>query len=55
MDAKITKRSHAFKGCASSYNVEILNSCNPKLQLKEIDYLIRNKLIDLLFELNVLN
>ena len=29
--AKIAKRSHAFKGYASSYNVEILNSFNPEL------------------------
>ena len=26
---KITKQSRAFKGYASSYNVEILNSFNP--------------------------
>ena len=43
-NVKITKRSHAFKRYASSY-VEILNSFNPELQLKD------NKLIDLLNEL----
>ena len=31
---KTTKREHAFKGFASSYNVEILNSFNLELQLK---------------------
>ena len=30
---KITKWVHAFKGYASSYNVGILNSFNPELQL----------------------
>ena len=32
-NVKITKRAHAFKGFAR-YNVEILNSFNPDLQLK---------------------
>ena len=41
----------AFKVYASSYNVEILNSFNPELQLKDTKSAIRNKLIDLLFEL----
>ena len=35
LNAKITKRSHSFKGYAGSYNVEILNSFNPELQLKD--------------------
>ena len=43
-NVKITKRAHAFKGYASSYNVEILNSFNPKLQLKDIESAIKNKL-----------
>ena len=43
---KITKRSRAFKGHASSYNVEILNSFNPELQLKNTESAIKNKLID---------
>ena len=30
---KITKREHAFKDYASTYNVEILNSFNPDVQL----------------------
>ena len=33
---KITKQEHAFKGFASTYNVEILNSFNPELQLKRL-------------------
>ena len=32
---KITDREHSFKGYASTYNVEILNSFNPELQLKD--------------------
>ena len=28
-NVKITKREHAFKGFASNYNYEILNSFNP--------------------------
>ena len=35
--AKITKRAHAFKGYASSCNVEILNSSNTELQLKDTE------------------
>ena len=31
---KITKQAHVFKGYASSYNIEILNSFNPELHLK---------------------
>ena len=30
---KITKREHAFKDYASTYNVEMLNSFNPDVQL----------------------
>ena len=37
---KITKRARAFKGHASSYNVEILNSFNPDLQHKDIEFAI---------------
>ena len=41
---KITKREHAFKGSASTYNVEILNYFNPELQLKDTESAIKNKL-----------
>ena len=45
------KRPHAFKDYASSYNVEILNSFNPELQLKDTKSPIKNKPIDLFSEL----
>ena len=50
-NVKISKRKHAFKGFASSYNVEILNSFNPELQLKDTESAIKGKLIDLLTQL----
>ena len=48
---KTTKREHAFKGYASTYNVEILNSFNPELQLKDTESAIKSKLIELLSQL----
>ena len=48
-NVKITKRKHVFKGLASSYNVEILNSFNSKLQLKDTES--KSNLIDLLSDL----
>ena len=45
---KTTKPAHASKGSASPYNVEILNSFNPELQLKETESVIKSTLIDLL-------
>ena len=51
MNSQIAKWSHAYKGYASSYNVEILNSYNPEIQLKDTEYVIENKLIDLFTEL----
>ena len=39
-----------FKGYANSNNVEILNSFNPEIQLKDTESAIKNKLIDLLTE-----
>ena len=48
---KITKQEHAFKGYASTYNVEILNSFNPELQLKDTESTIKSKLIELLTQL----
>ena len=47
----MTKREHAFKGFASSYNVEILNSFILELQLKDIESAIKSKLIELLTQL----
>ena len=49
---KITKREHAFKGYARTYNDEILNSFNPKLQLKDTESAIKSNLIELLTQLN---
>ena len=34
-NVKVTKRSRAYRGYASTYNVKILNSFNAKLQLKD--------------------
>ena len=48
---KITKREHAFKGYASTYNIEIVNYFNPELQLKDTETAIKNKLIELLTQL----
>ena len=48
---KITKRSHAYRGYASTYNVEILISFNPELQPKDTESAIKRKLINFLFEL----
>ena len=43
-NVKITKQTHASKGFASSYNLEILNSFNPEQQLKDTESSGRNKL-----------
>ena len=48
---KITKRDHAFKGYASTYNVETLNSFKPELQLKDTESTIKSKLIELLTQI----
>ena len=50
-DIKITKWEHTFKGYASTYNVEILSSLNPELQLKDTQSAIKRKLIKLLTQL----
>ena len=49
--AKIMKQSHACKGYANTYSVEILNSFDRELQIKDTESGIKNKLIDLLSEL----
>ena len=48
---KLTKQAHAFKGYANSLSVEILNSFNLELQLKDTESVIKNKLTNLLTEL----
>ena len=45
---KVTKRVHAFKDFASSYNIESLNYFNPDLLLKDTESVIKSKLIELL-------
>ena len=40
-NVKIKEQSHAFKGYASSYNGETLNSFNPELQLKDTESVIK--------------
>ena len=49
-NVKITKRAHAFKGFASSYNIENLNCFNPELQLKDNESAIESELKKLLTE-----
>ena len=49
-NAKITKRSHSYKGYPSSHNIDILNSFNPELQREENVSSVRNKLISWLSE-----
>ena len=43
--AKLTKPSDAYKVDGSSYYVNILNSFNPELQLKETEFAIRTNLL----------
>ena len=41
--AKITKQIHSSKNYARTYNVEILNSSNPEVQLKNAKPAIKSK------------
>ena len=50
-NVKITKRERASKGFASTYNVKILNSLNPELQLKDTESGIKNKVKEILSQL----
>ena len=45
------KRKHVFKGYARTYNVKILSSFNPEIQLKDTESAIKSKLIKLLTQL----
>ena len=45
---KIIKRPHALKDYASSYNVEILNSFNTELEIKDTESATKSKLINFL-------
>ena len=44
----MTKREHEFKGFASTYDVEILNSFNAEVQIKDSESVIKSKLRELL-------
>ena len=50
-NVKIIKRAHSFKGYASSYSVEILNSFDTKLQLNDNKSANKNKLKKILTKL----
>ena len=43
-NVKMTKGAHTFKGQGSSFNVEILSSFNPELQLKDSESANENKI-----------
>ena len=43
-NTKTTKWSHFYKGYASTYNVSILNSFNPELQLQNSESVIENNI-----------
>ena len=48
---KKTKREHAFKSYASTYNVETLNYFNPEIQFKDIESVVKSKIRQLLPQL----
>ena len=50
-NVKIAIQEHDFKGYASTFNVQILISLNPGLQLKDTESAIKNKLTKLLTQL----
>ena len=49
-NVKVKKGEHDFKGYASSRNVEVLNSFNLKIELKDTESAIKNKFKKLLTE-----
>ena len=51
MNKKNIKIIKPEQSCASAYNNEILNFCNPELQLKDTESAIKSKVIELLSEL----
>ena len=48
---KNNKTGHSFKGFASTFNIEILNSFNPEPQPKDIESSVKVKLKELLTQL----
>ena len=49
-NVKVKKGEHDFKGYVSSHNVEVLNSFNLKIELKDTESAIKNKFKKLLTE-----
>ena len=49
------KLAHAFKGYGGSYHVEILNTFNHEIQLKDTESAIKSKLIELLTQIKSFN
>ena len=43
-NVQITKGAHAFKGYTSNCNSEILTSFNHELQLKDTEFVLKNKM-----------
>ena len=50
-NVRIIKWTYSYKGYASSYNVEILNYFNPELPLRDTEFAIKSKPLDLLTQL----
>ena len=50
---KTKKQAHAFKGYASFYKFQMLNSFNPEIQLKDTKSAIKNKVKKLFSQLRV--
>lgn len=42
-ESKRAKSAHAFKNYAHTYNVEVLNSFNPEVQVQNTEFAIKNK------------
>ena len=45
---QITKGEHTFKSYSGTYNVKILSSFNPELQLQDTESAIKSRLVKLL-------
>ena len=43
-NVQITKEAHVFKGYTSNCNCEILTSFNRELQLKDTEFVLKNKM-----------
>ena len=47
-NVKIPKRSYAYKGYASTYNVDFLTSFHPEIEPRNTESAIKNKLVKLI-------